>query len=99
MNLRSVVESRPARVEAVSLPIGTSDSSKARVGESKVYMEGVLQPAGIYDRALLEAGNIVEGPAIITEMDSTTLILSDCRAEVHVTGVILINLKPKEVSK
>jgi hypothetical protein len=46
--------------------------------------------AGIFDRAKLLAGNLVQGPAIITEMDSTTLVLPDCAAEIHETGVILI---------
>ena len=95
VNLRAVVESRPARVEALVLPPGESaDPSAARVGASKVYMEGRQQEAAMYDRALLKAGYVLDGPAIITEMDSTTLVLADCRAEVHETGVILINPKP-----
>jgi N-methylhydantoinase A len=46
--------------------------------------------AGIYDRALLRAGNVVTGPAIITEMDSTTLVLPGHAATVHRSGSLLI---------
>ena len=95
VNLRAVVESTPARVEAVLLPAAPSpDPAAARVGSSQVFMEGREQEAAIYDRAKLLAGHRVEGPAIVTEMDSTTLVLADCFAEVHETGVIMIRPKP-----
>ena len=42
------------------------------------------------DRALLRAGNVVEGPAIVTEMDSTTLVLPGHAATVHPSGSLLI---------
>ncbi|GAB5031634.1 5-oxoprolinase [Nannochloropsis oceanica] len=95
VNLRAVVESKPAKAEAIKLEkAGGEDAGEARVGKQEVYMEGKMMQAGIYDRRLLKAGHAVEGPAIITEMDSTTLVLSDCKAVVHETGVILINPKP-----
>ncbi len=96
MNLRAVVESTPARVDAVLLaPAPTPDPAAARVGGTQtVYMEGREQAAAIYDRAKLLAGHRIDGPAIVTEMDSTTLVLADCFAEVHETGVILIRPKP-----
>jgi N-methylhydantoinase A len=49
-----------------------------------------MQPAIIYDRALLRAGDIIKGPAIVIEMDATTLIESDCAATVDAVGNILI---------
>jgi len=45
----------------------------------------------IYDRALLRAGDLIPGPAIVTEMDSTTVILADCAGRVDKFGNILIN--------
>jgi N-methylhydantoinase A len=36
---------------------------------------------------------VIEGPAIIIEMDSTTLVEHDCRAIVDRVGNILITLK------
>jgi N-methylhydantoinase A len=49
----------------------------------------------IYDRAKLRQGDVIPGPAIITEMDSTTLVEHDCTARVDAVGNILINLKAK----
>ena len=37
---------------------------------------------------------MVSGPAVITEMDSTTLVLPDHEAAVHSSGSLLINPAP-----
>ena len=50
-----------------------------------------MRPAAIYDRARLRAGDAIAGPAIVVEMDSTTLIEADCVATVDRVGNILIN--------
>jgi len=39
----------------------------------------------------MKQGNVVQGPAIVTEMDSTTLILSGHNGKVDKFGNILIN--------
>ena len=54
-------------------------------------MDGREQDAVIYDRSKLRQGDRVPGPAIITEMDSTTLIESGCVATIDHVGNILIN--------
>lgn len=53
-------------------------------------MDGREQEAAIYDRAGLRAGDRVAGPAIITEMDSTTLVHNGHVAVVDDFGNILI---------
>ena len=45
---------------------------------------------GLYERGKLRAGNVVRGPAIVTEMDSTTLVLPHHAATVHPSGSLLI---------
>ena len=50
-----------------------------------------MRDATIYDRALLKAGNRISGPAIICEMDSTTLVLNGHVADVDAFANILIN--------
>ena len=54
-------------------------------------MDGREQAAVIYDRAKLRQGDIIPGPAIVVEMDSTTLIETGCVAHVDAAGNILIN--------
>ena len=44
----------------------------------------------LYDRSKLKAGNVINGPAIVLEMDSTTLILPAHEGQVDEYGNILI---------
>ena len=57
---------------------------------TEIWADGALVQANVYDRQRLKAGNVVSGPAIITEMDSTTLVLPDHAATVHPSGSLLI---------
>ncbi len=50
-----------------------------------------MQAAVIYERSKLRAGDRIEGPAIVVEMDSTALILPEHVAEIDRFGNILIN--------
>ena len=80
---------RPS-VKAAKLPDGGADAVHAINGQTQVYVEGKMVEANTYDRLLLKAGNVVVGPAIITEMDSTTLVLKGHEATVHPSGSLLI---------
>jgi hypothetical protein len=53
-------------------------------------MDGRDCTATVYDRALLKAGNRIAGPAIVMEMDSTTVILPKHHGRVDAYGNILI---------
>ena len=55
-----------------------------------VHLSGTTVDAHVYDRATLRAGDVIVGPAIVTEMDSTTLLLPDHAATVHASGSLLI---------
>lgn len=69
---------------------GSSDASAALAGESRVWVNGGWSDAKVYDRSRLRAGNVVAGPAIVTEMDSTTLVLTEYSGQVDSFGNILI---------
>ena len=69
---------------------GGSDPSAAALQRTKVFVGDGWREATIYDRAKLKAGNRIVGPAIVIEMDSTTLILPDCVGDVDDFGNILI---------
>ena len=90
--LRALVQGRESAAEAQVLASGNGDPSAARYAQSKVYYDGQHHDAIIFDRALLKAGDRVSGPAIVTEMDSTTLVLPGCTGEVDPVGNLLIRL-------
>ena len=64
----------------------------ARRGTRPVFFSeaGGFADTAIYDRALLRAGHAVVGPAIIEEVDSTTLVHAGYRAAVDEFGNLLI---------
>ena len=47
--------------------------------------------APIYDRARLGAGDRIAGPAILTQLDATTLLLPGHTAEVHRFGSLVVH--------
>jgi len=66
------------------------DSSGARTQPTRIYADGEWREGYIYDRGRLKPGNRVAGPAIVTEMDATTVILPDHVGIVDEVGNILI---------
>ena len=45
-----------------------------------------------YDRSRLPLGEPIPGPAIILQVDSTTVVPPGCTAEVHESGSIILRL-------
>ncbi len=95
VNLRAV---GLGRVPKPHFPEGvldkSNDASHAVIDEHGVYWQGKRVPTKIYDRSKLKPANQVSGPAIITEFDSTTVVLSGYRAQVDRQFNLLIT--PKE---
>ena len=90
VTLRAAVRGKSIQVERPAVKRGGKDPKAAEVGAQAVFMEGRSLSARVYDRAKLEAGNVMAGPAIIMEMDSTTVILPQHRGHVDSHGNILI---------
>jgi len=68
-----------------------TELADAVMHETKFYYEQQWHEAQIYEREKLGAGTVVPGPAIVCEMDSTTLILPGHAATVDKIGNLLIN--------
>ena len=75
----------------------SQSTSKAIIGEQKVAFEDGTMMIPVYNRDLLCADNQINGPAIITQLDSTAVILSGQIAEVEKFGSLVI--KESEVKK
>ncbi|HJN59629.1 MAG TPA: hydantoinase/oxoprolinase family protein [Alphaproteobacteria bacterium] len=90
VTLRAIVQGEETVIAAGTLEEGGEDPQDAVVATANVYMDNREQEAKIYDRSKLKSGNRIVGPAIVTEMDSTTLILSDHAGGVDKFGTIVI---------
>jgi N-methylhydantoinase A len=93
VNLRAVGSGSVPKPE---LPVGSAsgtDASAAIADEHEIVFHGERLSTKIYDRARLAPGNRFDGPAIVTEFDSTTVVLPEYVAEVDVNFNILINPK------
>jgi len=91
VNLRAIAEAPSAHVDALEIPTAkNSDPAAAQIGQCRIFADDVEAVARVYDRPRLEAGHRVVGPAIVVEMDATTLILPNHVGEVDRTGCILI---------
>ena len=69
---------------------GKVDAKAARKGERTVWRpEGAVE-AAVYARELLEAGNIVDGPALVESVDTTVLVPEWARLTVDEYGSLAI---------
>ena len=91
VNLRAVALGEAPDLPATELEKGDGNPAAAKIRDHKMWMDGAEQQGAIYDRSRLKQGDTIPGPAIITEMDSTTLVETGCVATVDAVGNILIN--------
>jgi N-methylhydantoinase A len=90
VNLRAVGYGAVPKPELPVGKAGDADASGAIVDEHQVVFEGKRVATKVYDRSKLQPGASLDGPAIVTEFDSTTVVLPGHRAEVDVNYNLLI---------
>ncbi len=90
VNARATVTGGRPTVSPVRLEKGDGDPATARTGDARIYVDGEFVDAGLYDRLKLRAGDVIAGPAIVVEMDSTTLVLPGHAATTDPSGSLLI---------
>ena len=66
------------------------DPSGAVIREDKVFFDGEWRETPIYDRGKLVPGNVIEGPAVLAQDDTTTVIEPGYGGAVDRYGNILI---------
>ena len=91
VNLRAIGSGAVPKPELPVGEAGDADASGAVAEEHEIAFKGERLATKIYDRAKLAPGNRFDGPAIVTEFDSTTVVLPGYAAEVDVNFNILIN--------
>ena len=91
VNLRAIGYGKVPEPQLPEGEPGAGDASAAVVDEHEVYFQGEWLPTRIYDRGKLRPGHRVEGPAIVTEFDATTVVLAGHTAEVDRYLNLIIN--------
>jgi len=76
----------PPPVSAALLP-GTGARAN---GQAVVHWTGGTATTPLYDRAGLGAGDRLDGPAIVTQLDTTTLVPPGWSASVHPSGSLVL---------
>jgi N-methylhydantoinase A len=92
VNIRVTATGRMDKPAFQATREGGRDADPARTGTRDVYSRerGKAEPYTLYDRAKLQAGNEVAGPAIVEQPDSTTVIPGGYRARVDAYLNLLI---------
>ncbi len=89
------------RVEAIGLvkkaefraqPLAGEDARAARIGSRAMHLPeaGGAAEVPVFDRDALRPGNRIAGPAIIEQMDSTTLVLPGMTAHVDAHEILVL---------
>lgn len=90
VNLRAVGYGDVPKPKLPVGELGSEDASGAVVDEHDVVFDGERVATKIYDRSRLQPGSALDGPAVVTEFDSTTVVLPGHRAAVDANFNILI---------
>jgi len=68
------------------------EQQAATVGRQAVCIDGSFVDSPVYERARLSPGQVIEGPAIIRQVDATLLLGRDEVATVHPYGALVIRV-------
>jgi len=95
VNARATGIGRMPRLEQPQVPAGASlDGALIRTADCLFRVDGRLEmrPTRVYDRWRLPAGAAFDGPAIVVQQDTTTLVPPGARAVATPEGNLLITL-------
>jgi len=92
VNLGMLATGLMPRIELRAVPTGERSPCAAHTSTREVFFgeDSGFVPSNVFDRYLLRVGNMIEGPAIIEEVDSTTVVHPGYEAEVGQFGVLML---------
>lgn len=91
VNLRAIALGKSLELPTNEIEKGDGSPEAAKIRDAQIYIDGGMTSASIFDRDKLRADDMILGPAIISEMDSTALIYPGCEGKVDRFGNIIIN--------
>jgi N-methylhydantoinase A len=89
--IRAVVKAKTKSIAELSMGQQGTSLEDCKIADTRFYYEGEHHAATIIDRNKLCEGLVVQGPAIVSEMDSTTVVLPGYRARVDSVGNLLLD--------
>lgn len=90
VNVRAIAIGEVKKLELPRHAPGRGNADFARTDKRKLFHRGRSLTADVYERDRLNAGHRVPGPAVITQADSTTLVLPGHYGEVDAYLNLLI---------
>jgi N-methylhydantoinase A len=73
------------------LPLDRASDAPPRPAVRPVYFGGSFRDTPIYERSKLPAGFRLDGPAVIEEFGSTTVVFPDQRLDVDAHGILIVH--------
>ena len=98
VNIRLIGIGRVERPKLRQLPVATEPVTVAIKGRRSVYFAeaGGMIPVDLYDRDKLRTGHRFAGPAIVEQMDTTTIIPPGATVEVERHGNLIISVPSEQ---
>ncbi|WP_319568047.1 hydantoinase/oxoprolinase family protein [Cohaesibacter marisflavi] len=92
LRLEAIGEVKKAQLQ--SYPFDGPSADAAKIGERDVWLAsaGDFVTSPVYDRKLLKHGNQISGPAIIEQMDTTSVILPEMTATVDANLNLIVEI-------
>jgi N-methylhydantoinase A len=100
VNLRLTTVGHAVKPEIIKSPLGVPNPQAAHIGYKQVQLaetvkHGASRPflAAMYQREKLGPGNIIVGPAVVFELDSTSVIPPGWAARVDGWGNLVVEVQ------
>ena len=89
--IRAIVKAKAGKLADLKVGKTGTTLQECKIHDTRYYYDGGWHDTVIYDRDKLHEGLLVPGPAIVTEMDSTTVILPGYEATVDKLDNLVIS--------
>jgi len=93
VNLRLKLQLELDKPRVIPAQAQPPDPSAAQAGEAQVVFGREPVPTPLYQRELLQTGNLISGPAIVLQMDTTIVVPPGWGGSVDPYGNLLLELK------
>jgi N-methylhydantoinase A len=90
LNLRTSTIGRRPKFDLSSLAPDEANATSTPYGSRSVRMNGAWHDTALYDRLMLPVGTVIDGPAILTQPDTTILVEPGFQGRVDSFGNLIL---------